>query len=398
VLDREGAATGTDADQAASAQRYVSLQAEVIRRVEADPRISSVVIASVVPGDEPKVSIEAERTVSAASTDTAVGRAAAGYAVRVARVEPDFFDVLDIPIVAGRGFATGDVSSAANAVIVNRSFVEEVLGGGDPLGRRVHRAAKLDARGAEGAPAEPWYEIVGVVPDYPRRFDPNTPEPRLYQPLGIASAANVIRPGRQRTVAGKIRQELPGQPDAIAGDARAPVLVVRVRGVAPAAFADRLREITVSVDPMLRLAGVAPLAETLRRMMDINRFIAFGVAGLTLSVILLSAAGIYALMSFTITRRRREIGIRSALGAGARSVLWSVLSRAMGQIAIGIGVGIGLMALIDRATRGEMLGGSAALLLPAVAALMALVGLAAAVGPARRALRIQPTEALRADG
>jgi ABC-type antimicrobial peptide transport system permease subunit len=133
-------------------------------------------------------------------------------------------------------------------------------------------------------------------------------------------------------------------------------------------------------------------------MMDINRFIAFGVAGLTLSVILLSAAGIYALMSFTITRRRREIGIRSALGAGARSVLWSVLSRAMGQIAIGIGVGIGLMALIDRATRGEMLGGSAALLLPAVAALMALVGLAAAVGPARRALRIQPTEALRADG
>ena len=103
-------------------------------------------------------------------------------------------------------------------------------------------------------------------------------------------------------------------------------------------------------------------------------------------------------MSFTITRRRREIGIRSALGAGARSVLWSVLSRAMGQIAIGIVVGIGVMALLDTATEGEMLGGRSAFLLPAVAVLMSVVGLLAAVGPARRALRIQPTEALRADG
>jgi ABC-type antimicrobial peptide transport system permease subunit len=149
---------------------------------------------------------------------------------------------------------------------------------------------------------------------------------------------------------------------------------------------------------MLRLQEVGALDEKLRENMDMNRLIAWAVAALTLSVLLLSAAGIYALMSFTITRRRREIGIRSALGAGARSVLWSVLSRAMGQIGIGIAIGVGVMGLMDWATGGEMLGGRGILLLPVVALLMLAVGLAAATGPARRALRIQPTEALRADG
>ena len=149
---------------------------------------------------------------------------------------------------------------------------------------------------------------------------------------------------------------------------------------------------------MLRLESVVTLQESLEKTVRINRLIGIAIALLTLSVLLLSAAGIYALMSFTITRRRREIGIRSALGAGSRSVLWSVLSKAMMQIGIGIGVGIGLATLLDGATQGGTTAGHGAVVLPAVALLMAIVGVVAAIGPARRALSIQPTEALRSDG
>jgi ABC-type antimicrobial peptide transport system permease subunit len=114
-------------------------------------------------------------------------------------------------------------------------------------------------------------------------------------------------------------------------------------------------------------------------------------------VILLSSAGIYALMSFTIARRRREIGIRSALGAGPRSVLVGVLRKAAGQIAIGIGIGTmvaGGRLLEMGAGKGDVEG---VLVLLGVAVFMSAVGVAAALGPARRALSIQPTEALRAD-
>jgi predicted permease len=391
-LDREGDPGADDAVAAgAFATRFATRRADLVRRLEAEARVSQVVVTSAIPGDEPQVRIEAERTTDA---DTAPGRGALGHQVKVGRVEQDFFEAFDIPILSGRGFRDGDVTEAANAVIVNRSFVRQVLHGGDPLGRRVRRVA-TDADGRANSQGEPWLEIVGVVPDYPDvPVDPNTLTPKLYQPIG----ANLIRTGRQRTIEGKIQQELPGQPAPIAGTGEPSVLAIRVRGAEPAALADRLRDLTLAVDPMLRLQEVSTLDEKLHENMEVNRIIAFAVAALTVSVVLLSAAGIYALMSFTITRRRREIGIRSALGAGARSVLWSVLWRAMSQIGIGIVIGVAVMGLMDWATAGEMLGGRGILLLPVVALLMVAVGLAAAVGPARQALLIQPTEALRADG
>jgi ABC-type antimicrobial peptide transport system permease subunit len=109
----------------------------------------------------------------------------------------------------------------------------------------------------------------------------------------------------------------------------------------------------------------------------------------------LSAAGIYALMSFTVARRRREIGIRAALGANSARLLAGIFSRAAGQLALGAAAGmlgaVGLEALME----GEMFHGHGAVLLPAVAAIMTVVGLLAAIGPARRGLSVAPTEALR---
>ncbi|HEV2130048.1 MAG TPA: FtsX-like permease family protein, partial [Longimicrobiaceae bacterium] len=179
------------------------------------------------------------------------------------------------------------------------------------------------------------------------------------------------------------------------GQVPAASLAVRLRGPATLDFAPRLRELAAAVDPTLRLGTVRSMADGNRQQQIVARLVALVVGLVLLSVFLLSAAGIYALMSFTVTRRRREIGIRSALGAHPRRLLASIFSRAAGQLAIGAVVGLGVAALLDRFSGGEFTGGAGAVVLPAVVAIMLAVGLVAALGPARRALRIQPMEALR---
>lgn len=117
---------------------------------------------------------------------------------------------------------------------------------------------------------------------------------------------------------------------------------------------------------------------------------------MTLAVLLLSAAGVHAMMSFTIAQRTREIGIRSALGAQPRHLLFGILSGAVRQLAIGIAAGsllsIGAFVLVGSGVW------SAGGLLVTVAVVMALVAFLAAIGPARRILRIETVEALRTEG
>ena len=366
-LDREGA--GIDDPETfagAFAARYTALETDLVRRLEAEPGVADVVLSADAPGDEPKVRVDVDGGPTVARPDAKPDAAAsaAGSLVGVGRVELDFFDVLDVPILAGRRFDAADVSPNATAVIVNRSFVQQVLGGGDPLGRRVRRAVREEKSGQPAEPG-PWYEIVGVVPDFPAAANPRVPEPRMYHPM-------------------------------VPGTVRPVTLAVRAPGATAATFADRLRALTVAVDPMLRLGVVRTVGTPLEFERELEQAIFVAVALVTLSVLLLSAAGIYALISFTVARRRREIGIRAALGAGPRRVLVSVLRRAAAQIGLGIVIGVALVTLMQSAATNG-LSARVAVLLLAVAALMTIVGLAAAIGPARRALRIQPTEALRSD-
>ncbi len=370
-LDREGDGSGGPEERGAGFEaRYAALQTELVRRLEAEPGVAGVVLASDVPGAERSVHVEVDGASAAAVPGAPAQASAAGPRVQAGRVGPGFFQAFGVPLLAGRLFQPGDVAAGGaepTAVIVNRAFVDEVLGGGDPLGRRVRPAAGPGDAGPEGARPGPWYEIVGVVPDFPRPSHLHRGvEPRMYHPLapGAAHPATVI---------------------------------VHVRGAPAASFAGRLRELTVAVDPMLRLGGLGTLDDTLGAEDTLDRAILLAVVLVILSVLLLSAAGIYALMSFTVARRRREIGIRAALGAGARDLVGSVLSRAMGQIGAGIAVGFALAALLDGAMDGGWTGGRGPLLLLGVAALMTAVGLAAAMGPARRALRVLPTEALKSE-
>jgi hypothetical protein len=167
-------------------------------------------------------------------------------------------------------------------------------------------------------------------------------------------------------------------------------LVVRTRDTD--ALATRLRSLAADVDPTLRLTDVKPLERAGGGEATTN-WAPTSVAWLvSFIVLLLSATGIHSLMSFTVARRTREIGIRAALGASPSRIVAGIFSRAFLQISAGVLVGSGLAALIGLGSTREVL------LLLAADAVMLLVGLMACAVPLRRALRIDPTEAFRGEG
>ena len=174
-------------------------------------------------------------------------------------------------------------------------------------------------------------------------------------------------------------------------------LQLRLRG-GPAALPERLRVVAASVDPTLHVDEVRTLAEIYRNHRFGDNLGAITIAAITGSLLLLSAAGLYALMAFTVAQRRREIGIRSALGAQPGHLLASVFRRAFWQLAAGSAAGMLAAYLAGRYVPIEQVGGLPIPgILPGAVAFMLLVGVLAALGPARRGLRIDPTEALRSE-
>lgn len=295
-------------------------------------------------------------------------REGARHRVRINNVGVGLLELFDVPILAGRTFVDSDARDGSNAVIVDETFADSIGAGANVLGRRIRYADRSGNGSANDAGERRWFEIVGVVPDFP------VPVNFTYE-----DAPNLYHPVTR---------------DVVKSNSHYLVVIVRVRG-APAAFARRFRDITASVDPALQLHDLMAVGKSRRLTQRALRMMAIGVVAVTLSVLLLSAAGIYALMSFTVARRRREIGIRAALGAGPRHVLTSILARATGQLGFGVAVGLVLTAVLEWATRGSIMGGKSFILLPIVSALIMGVGLLAAFGPARRGLSVQPTEALR---
>jgi hypothetical protein len=206
---------------------------------------------------------------------------------------------------------------------------------------------------------EEWYEVVGMVRDFGWQLQEPQEQAAMYRP------------------------RLPTQ-------VRDVSVAVRVRD--PEAFAARLRAVAAGVDPTIRLTDVQPLTEVGGGEAKGNWALT-SVAWLVSSIVLLlSATGIHSLMSFTVARRTREIGIRAALGASPRRIVAGIFSRAFLQIGLGVLVGSGLAALTGLGSTREVL------LLLAADAVMLVAGLAACAVPLRRALRIEPTEALRAGG
>ena len=361
----------TDAGERAFTRQLAIAHGELDRRLRQESPVSEVTFSMAGVGEERALVLEAEgRNAPIDPVDyNIVEGSKRGTLVRFNRVAVNFFDAYEVPIVMGRTFMASDTGmmNTTQGVLVNRALVDDVFGGANPLGTRIRYVGRSREANARDVVLNRWYEIVGVVPDFP-----------------TLQSVDAEREGRVYHAAAF-------------GDIYPVELAVRVRSRDPMTFANTFRDISAAVDPNLQLRDIATAELVLKREQGLMRLIGVTVIIVMLSVVGLAAAGMYALMSFTVARRRREIGIRAALGADRNRLLAGIFARALAQLGTGAVAGLlGALALEQVIDEGDkMLQGQGAFILPLVALVMTLVGLLAARGPARAGLKIQPIEALR---
>ncbi|HST62643.1 MAG TPA: FtsX-like permease family protein, partial [Longimicrobium sp.] len=352
-----------DTTPAAHQARFRASYEALERRLEAEPGVAGVTFGSSLPGVfHPRLDVEVEGGAAPA-------RSGLPHRVQTAAVDPGFFDAFGVPVLAGRPLYAADAAVEGGPVVVNEAFVQEVLRGGNAIGRRV-RYPDPDRDSEEDVPGA-WHEIVGVVRQVGMTIDPDLPHA-----AGIYHAA------------------VPGGAvyNGEGGGAGPHYVAVHMRGDAEA-FVPRLRSLAAVVDPALRLYEVEPLDHAQRDLFLTYSFW-IGVAALAACIVLLlSTTGIYSLMSFTVARRTREIGIRVALGADRRRIVWGIFSRAFLQVGMGIALGAALLFAVAGGIQSLR---EAGLLLTCVT-LMTAVCMLACIVPTRRALRVEPTVAMRAE-
>jgi predicted permease len=361
TLDRSSEPS-TAADDLAFRSRFAAQHAQLDDALRASPGFVDVTFSMEGPGRERAMALEAEHQSlpqDPVNYNIAEG-SKAGHLARYNRVAPNFFDAFGVPVLLGRGFTGADVGT--DHVIVNRTLADLVFGGANPLGRRIRYVGRSREAVGDAMPLERWFEIIGVVPDFPG--DEFVPDPILYHPAAY-------------------------------GDVYPASVAIRTRTSEPGSHSNTLRDVTAGVNPTLQLHDVTTNELAAKQELGMFRIIGITVGLAMLSVIILSAAGIYALMSFTVAKRRREIGIRAALGADRNRLVMGIFSRAFGQLGVGAAIGLVGAFGVEQVLEGELFHGQGTLILPVVALVMIIVGVLAAIGPARQGLRIQPIEALR---
>jgi predicted permease len=271
-------------------------------------------------------------------------------------VGPGFFDTLGQPLLAGRDFTVKDAAGAPRVAIVNETLASYYFGKENPIGRHI----------GWGRDKTPDIEIVGVARN---------------------AKMSALRQEPKRVVYTPYMQEIEiGQM----------TFYTRARGDA-AAIGASVRQVAQRVDPNLPIFDM----KTMNTVVDESLFLERMVAALSVAfgalATLLAAIGLYGVMSYTVARRTREIGIRMALGAERSSVMWLVLKEVALMVGIGVAIGLPLAAGVSRVVQSQLFGLSAhdPIAMIAAAGLLTLVALAAGYLPARRATRVDPMLALR---
>ena len=273
-------------------------------------------------------------------------------------VTPEYFAALGVRLVRGRAFTTADRDSAPGVAIINEATARRLWRDANPVGRRLRL----------GGPDAPEATIVGVVGDV-RFRDLTTPlvtsEPDVYFALAQV-------PTRNLQVA--IRSSLP-----------------------PEQLTAALRREVASLDPAIPLFGVQPLATLLEQQTAQGRFGSIVLSAFGLCALVLAAVGLYGVLAFVVSLRRREIGIRLALGATSARVLEGVIGQGARLAAIGLVVGVAAAFFSTRVISSQLFGVGARdpVIFAGAAVALLLVAVAASWIPARRASRVDPQIALR---
>jgi putative ABC transport system permease protein len=337
--------------------RYVKALERLRQRVTAEPGVQGVTFVDNLPRlPHPDYYIEVDGFHNSADS-TVLPEAS------IATIDPSYFEVLESPVLAGRAFTPSDYGTNAPVVIVDQAFVNQVLRGRNAIGQRIRISS---SRYPSGNDTAPWSEIVGVVKD-----------------MGMDNVANRDWPSGLYVPAG-IESEQMEQ------------MIVHVPGD-PHAFGPRLRTIAMTVDPTLRLSEFQRLDQVSNDLVWFMSLWLRVTAGLTALALLLSLAGIYAVLSFTVARRTREIGVRVALGGTPRRVVTAIFRRPLTQVGLGVvSGGLVIAALANTLLDGRLSLTHIVSLIAYVAVMFGVCLLACAV-PTRRALRVEPTVALRAE-
>jgi putative ABC transport system permease protein len=287
-------------------------------------------------------------------------------------ISPDFFQTVGVQLLRGRIFTETDGTAGAETVIVNEKLAALLFPKEDPIGRRL-RFINEPPRGPQppgtpAPPAQPWRTIVGISPTL-RHTNGQSAEPlaAAYVPL---------------------RQD----PTAFT------LLLVRSR-LEPGVVMNAVRNEVQTVDRDQPVFTVQTMTELLQQQTWPYRVFGSLFAIFAVIALLMSAVGLYAVMAYSVTQRTAEIGVRMALGAESRQVSWLVLKRGLLQAAVGLSIGLGGAFFLSKVLRSLLVGITPTdpATFAVITVILAVVAIAACLIPARRATRVDPLIALRAE-
>ncbi|HMA41003.1 MAG TPA: ABC transporter permease, partial [Gemmatimonadales bacterium] len=332
--------------------RQTAFYGQLTDRIHSMPGVSEVGAISLVP----------LVPQNSATRFTIVGRPApkpgewTSADIRV--VEPGYFAALRIPVARGRTFSAADRADAPPVVVVNEAMARQFWPGDDPLGARL----QVNWNDATAHP-----EIVGVVGDVRTSALDAEIHPMIYYVEAQAPTGQLT-------------------------------LVVRHSGE-PAALVSAVRSAVRDLDRDVPLTDVATMSTLLTRSMADRRYPMLLLSGFAVLAVVLAAVGLYGLLSYAVSRRNQEIGVRMALGAGRATVLGMVMKNGVRLTLLGVAIGAAASALAARAL-GHLLygiGPTDPVTFVAVAVLLVAVALVASYVPAARATRVDPVVALRTE-
>jgi predicted permease len=280
--------------------------------------------------------------------------------VNASIVTPEYFHLLGMTLLRGRLFGEFDNENAPPVAVINEAFARTYWPNGEPVGEHL----KLNiVRGTAGNP--PWTTVVGVIADARTESLAEASDPQIYLSLYQRRPKN---------------------------------LAIFLRGdLDAAAIPDEVREQVQSVDPTLPVFGAQTLSETVSESLSERRFSMEIVALFALTALLLAGLGIYGVISYIVSERTHEIGIRLALGAQRRNILRMVLRQGLGLAIAGAAVGLACALIVSHLMAGLLYGvrPTDPVTFAGVALLLIGVALLACYIPARRAIRVDPLVALR---
>jgi putative ABC transport system permease protein len=288
--------------------------------------------------------------------------------VGIVIITPRFFDTVGVQLRRGRMFRDMDGTPGQENTIVNEKFAAQFFANEDPIGRRIRFTPNQPAPGQPAPPVPVWRTIVGVSPTI-RHSNPQDAEP----------PAVMYVPHRQTPPSGG-------------------ALLIRSR-LDAGAIMSAVRTEVGAVDPDQPISTVRTMAQMLERQMWPYRV--FGTLFATFAVIALvmSAVGLYAVMAYSVTQRTTEIGVRMALGAESRQVSWLILKRGLWQMGLGLSLGLAGAFGLSRVLRTLLVQVTPTdpVTFGTITTILTVVAIAACLIPARRATRVDPLVALRAE-